>query len=415
MGGSCLPNALQIDESALTGEERARWRGTRPPCMGGRSNRASRRIWPSCRTPVTHGNGVMVVTGRGSSTEVGKIVDTPSRQRPMQGDAAHEADEHSDAVDRGRRRTHDIVMFVLGLQPWSVMDRPAPRHGNCAGHRGDTARSADGRPGRARIGQRRAGQREGDSQGSALGRDARVHLLRSTQTRLGRWTMNQMTAVEVVDPTDRYVSTRRHRVQPRGEGHPPGRQVRQHRGRNSPLRHRQRHDARGRQGRGRSNGGRSARAGPQGRVAIHEPREQLPRLATLPFDPTYKLMATFNQAKDVSGKPGRALLRQGRGACGDGARRPPPRPTAPASPGTTRSSRAPSRMRCMGEAGLRVMAGAFRDLDAASFDPSGDFLACRRLGDTTSLVGMVRPAPRRVQGRCRRGAGGAYRGADGDR
>ena len=31
-------------------------------------------------------------------------------------------------------------------------------------------------------------------------------------------------------------------------------------------------------------------------------REQLPRLATLPFDPTYKLMATFNQAKDASGR-----------------------------------------------------------------------------------------------------------------
>ena len=37
-------------------------------------------------------------------------------------------------------------------------------------------------------------------------------------------------------------------------------------------------------------------------VFIDGTREQLPRLATLPFDPSYKLMATFNQAKDASGR-----------------------------------------------------------------------------------------------------------------
>ncbi len=36
-------------------------------------------------------------------------------------------------------------------------------------------------------------------------------------------------------------------------------------------------------------------------MSIDATREQLPRLATLPFDPTYKLMATFNRAKDASG------------------------------------------------------------------------------------------------------------------
>ena len=35
---------------------------------------------------------------------------------------------------------------------------------------------------------------------------------------------------------------------------------------------------------------------------IEASREQLPRLATLPFDPTYKLMATFNSTTDASGK-----------------------------------------------------------------------------------------------------------------
>ena len=36
---------------------------------------------------------------------------------------------------------------------------------------------------------------------------------------------------------------------------------------------------------------------------IDATREQLPRLATLPFDPTYKLMATFNAAADAAGRP----------------------------------------------------------------------------------------------------------------
>ena len=36
---------------------------------------------------------------------------------------------------------------------------------------------------------------------------------------------------------------------------------------------------------------------------IDATRERLPRLATLPFDPTYKLMATFNSAVDASGHP----------------------------------------------------------------------------------------------------------------
>src|SRR6185295_2296621 len=33
-------------------------------------------------------------------------------------------------------------------------------------------------------------------------------------------------------------------------------------------------------------------------------RERFPRLATLPFDPTYKLMATFNAVTDSSGATG---------------------------------------------------------------------------------------------------------------
>ena len=47
---------------------------------------------------------------------------------------------------------------------------------------------------------------------------------------------------------------------------------------------------------------------------IDATRERLPRLATLPFDPTYKLMATFYARAGRRRAAGGALLRQGRGA-----------------------------------------------------------------------------------------------------
>ena len=53
---------------------------------------------------------------------------------------------------------------------------------------------------------------------------------------------------------------------------------------------------------------------------IEASREQFPRLATLPFDPTYKLMATFNSTTDSSGQERGALLREGRRSGRDGPR-----------------------------------------------------------------------------------------------
>ena len=53
---------------------------------------------------------------------------------------------------------------------------------------------------------------------------------------------------------------------------------------------------------------------------IEATRERCPRLATLPFDPTYKLMAAFNRDDGRLGQDGRALLRQGRGAGGASSR-----------------------------------------------------------------------------------------------
>ncbi|HYA53057.1 MAG TPA: HAD-IC family P-type ATPase, partial [Streptosporangiaceae bacterium] len=124
---------------------------------------------------------------------------------------------------------------------------------------------------------------------------------------------------------------------------------------------------------------------------IDATREEFPRLATLPFDPSYKLMATFNRAKNASGKDIVRCFVKG-AAPAVMAR------AATALAGGTSvpwddslRQRAEQNVKRMEEAGLRVMAGAFRDLDPASFDPGGDLLAYVQDLEMTSLVGMVDP------------------------
>ena len=120
-------------------------------------------------------------------------------------------------------------------------------------------------------------------------------------------------------------------------------------------------------------------------------REKFPRLATLPFDPTYKLMATFNTATDASGaQVVRCFVKGAAPAVGS-------RSTGARSGGSTvavdddlkEKARAASQR--LGEQGLRVMAAACRDLDAATFDPDGDLLGYVTDLQLTSMIGMIDP------------------------
>ena len=54
-------------------------------------------------SPVTHGSGVMIVTGTGADTEVGNISGM-LKSTPDAEDPADRAAGHVDAVDRGGRR-----------------------------------------------------------------------------------------------------------------------------------------------------------------------------------------------------------------------------------------------------------------------------------------------------------------------
>src|SRR5262249_51970482 len=126
-------------------------------------------------------------------------------------------------------------------------------------------------------------------------------------------------------------------------------------------------------------------------VDIEGTREELPRLATLPFDPTYKLMATFHRTTSASGDEvvrcfvkGAAPAVRGRAATALAEGK-----SVPWNEEAQR--RADEHIARMGGDGLRVMAAAYRDLEPADFNPEGDLLAHVEDLEMTSLVGMVDP------------------------
>jgi Ca2+-transporting ATPase len=120
-------------------------------------------------------------------------------------------------------------------------------------------------------------------------------------------------------------------------------------------------------------------------------REAFPRVATLPFDAAYKLMATFHRMKDesgcevircfVKGAPDQLLARasscldaEGKQVALEGVR-----------------EKYLGYNESLGKQGLRVMAIARKDFDPASFDPNADLLPL--ISDLTllALVGIVDP------------------------
>ncbi len=124
---------------------------------------------------------------------------------------------------------------------------------------------------------------------------------------------------------------------------------------------------------------------------IEASRDRFPRLATLPFDPTYKLMATFNSTTDTSGKPVVRCFVKGAAPAVIG------RATSAFAAGTSvpwdeaLNQKAEDTVTRMEREGHRVMAAASRDLDPASFDPDGDLLGYINELEMSSLVAMVDP------------------------
>ena len=121
-------------------------------------------------------------------------------------------------------------------------------------------------------------------------------------------------------------------------------------------------------------------------------RERYPRIAELPFDAAYKLMATFCTMTDASGKqvircfvkgaPDQLLPRAATVADADAG-------PAPAD-GEFRQRYLAENQR-LGQQGLRVITIARKDFDPAAFDPGADLLGLVTGLELLALVGIVDP------------------------
>jgi P-type Ca2+ transporter type 2C len=130
----------------------------------------------------------------------------------------------------------------------------------------------------------------------------------------------------------------------------------------------------------------------KGGIDAASTREAYPRVAELPFDAAYKLMATFHAMTDDSGRdvvrcyvkgaPDQLLARAATVFDADEG-------AVPAD-GEFRERYLAENQR-LGEQGLRVLATARKDFDPATFDPAADLLPL--LGDLEllALVGIVDP------------------------
>ena len=378
--------SLQIDESALTGESVPASKGTEVitdanPVLGDQSNMAF------MNTPVTHGSGVMIVTGTGGNTAVGTISgmlkSTPTLKTPM----TAQLDTLTLWI-AGAAGLTIAIMFALGIQrgesttvifttaialALAAVPMAMPTVLQVIMSTGSTKLAA---------------------QGAVVKSLDSVETLGSTSAinsdKTGTLTMNQVTVVEVIDPTDRYSIS--------GMGYGLEGEVHHAAGNTNTIEAAIlpfliSNDAKLVDGKvvGDPTEGALLVLGHKVKLDIEGTQAAYPRLATLPFDPTYKFMATFCDAKDDAGNPvvrvfvkgaGPAVIAQASTALAGGQSIPW---------GEQQDTRANQEMERLGGKGLRVMAAAMRDLDPAGFDPGGDLLSLVSDLQMTAIVGMIDP------------------------
>ena len=133
--------------------------------------------------------------------------------------------------------------------------------------------------------------------------------------------------------------------------------------------------------------------GEKGGLAAAATRETYPRVAELPFDTAYKLMATFHNMHDESGKdvvrcfvkgaPDQVLARATHTLAPDDLHL--------IDVDTGFKERYEAENERLGEQGLRVLATGRKDFDPGSFDPNADLLPLLDGLTALALVGIVDP------------------------
>ena len=379
-------SALQIDESALTGESTPAAKGA-DTLPAGELGPGDQLNMSFMNTPVTHGSGTMIVTGTGAGTELGKISQMLAATEREESPLTRELNRLTLWIATAAGLTM-IVMFALGRargRAWDDLFVAAVSLAIAAIPEAlPTVTQTILSLGGVDLAKRNAIVKELPSV-ETLGFTSAIN-----SDKTGTLTMNQMTAVEVVHPAGRYTVS--------GTGYNLDGKVHRAAGsadavESAVLPYLVASDARLVDGKvvGDPTEGALLVLGYKAGLDIDETREKLPRLATLPFDPSYKLMATFNSATDAAGRPavrcfvkgaGPAVLDRAASALSEGG--------SVAWDARLREQHV-AHMERMENAGQRVMAAATKDLDPATFDPGGDLLGYVTGLQLTSLVGMVDP------------------------
>ncbi len=379
-------SALQIDESALTGESTPAAKGAQA-LPGGDLGPGDQVNMAFMNTPVTHGSGTMIVTGTGTRTELGKISGMLSATAVEESPLTVEMNRLTLWIAAAAGLTM-VVMFALGRARGRAWDDLFTAAVSLA-----IAAIPEALPtvaqwilsvGGVDLAKRNAIVKDLPSV-ETLGFTSAIN-----SDKTGTLTMNQMTAVELIDPVDRYTIS--------GTGYSLEGRVQHTAGstdtiEDAVLPYLVASDAKLVDGKvvGDPTEGALLVLAYKAGLDIEATRERLPRLATLPFDPSYKLMATFNSAVDAAGRSVvRCFVKGAAPAVMDRA--------ATALAGGTSlpwdeglRARAQANVERMGGAGQRVMAAATRDLDPDRFDPDGDLLGYVTGLQMVSLVGMVDP------------------------
>src|SRR5690349_6584270 len=380
-------SALQIDESALTGESVPAAKDAET-LSGDELGPGEQTNMAFMNTPVTHGSATVIVTATGAGTELGKISGMLAATAREESPLTRELDRLTLWIAAAAGLTM-IVMFALGRargQAWDALFVSAVSLAIAAIPEAlPTVTQTILSIGGVDLAKRNAIVKDLPSV-ETLGFTSAIN-----SDKTGTLTMNQMTAVEVVSPADRYTIS--------GIGYGLEGKV---------------HHAAGGAGTiddavilpycvasdAKLVGGKVVGDPTEGALLvlaykagldIDATRERLPRLATLPFDPGYKLMATFNRDTDAAGRPVvRCFVKGAAPAVMSRA--------ATARSGDTSlpwdsdlSAKHQAHMERMEGEGHRVMAAAVRDLDPDDFDPQGDLLGYVTNLQLTSLVAMVDP------------------------
>jgi Ca2+-transporting ATPase len=378
---------VEIDESALTGESAPVPKQTEPvekvdTPLGDRVDMAY------MNTNVTRGSGELLVTATGMSTEVGhisgllqatKLEETPLTKQlnVLTGQIvtiAGVALAISLLIGLSRGQSRELLFLTGVAFAISAIPTGLPAVVTYLLATGTTALAAAG----AIVKRLRSVETLGAT--SAINSD-----------KTGTLTLNQMTAVEMATFGQRYTVT--------GSGYGTNGQITRVGGQANPdlepylLPMALASDAVAKDGAlvGDPTEGALVVLAAKGGIDATTTREAYPRVATLPFDAAYKLMATFHRVTDesghevircfVKGAPDQLLARASSGLGVD----------QKAIPVEEVRERYLAYNESLGKQGLRVMALARKDFDPATFDPNADLLPLIAGLTLLALVGIVDP------------------------